>query len=327
MRVTRAWMGLSAIAASLVIMAGCVQPPEVASVPAERTGKVTLFERPDGLGQIALQVIDRREGRSTQALGLADDWDEVRLRLSSSKLRAARSASIAFGNPGFTAARQSTYATDALGQLPPASDYQLMVTIASQSIVLGQGASESISVLPGSVATVSIYVNTVGTISFYNADYITGIGTSLLASASLGYPELLADSAVEVSPNFPNTPADVPASQRFDKYYTELRSLSGTLLLATSSVSATSPQQILTLPALPAGTNEAIQRVTVVGLNASDEVIATKTRNILVLRGAGLGVDLNPLPSPSAAAYVAPAARPARVRTGPAILSVGSEHP
>lgn len=300
MRLARARMGLSAIAGALVLVAGCVQPREIAPAPASRTGKVTLFERPDGLGQIALQVVDRRQGFGAQALGQADDWDEVRLRLTSGKLRAPRQASITYGSAGFSSARQSTYATSTLGELPPASDYQLMVTLASQSVVLGQGASESISVLPGSVATVSIYINTVGDISFYNADYVTGVGTTLLASASLGYPELLANSLVDVAPNFPNVPGDVPTSQRFAAFYTELRSLGGTLLLATSSVSAAGAQT-LTLPTLPAGTHEAIQTVKVVGLNASNEVIATKTRNILVLRGAGLNLDLNPLPSPTPA--------------------------
>lgn len=301
MRSTRAWSGLSAVSLALVVMAGCTAPLEAPLAPAKPAAKVTLFERPDGLGQIALQVIDQRRGYGAQALGLADDWDEVRLRLTSSKLRAPKQASIALGDPAFAAPRQASYATDTLGQLPPGSDYMLMVTIASNSVVLGQGASESISVQPGSVATVSIYVNTVGNITFYSPEYVTGVGSPQVASASLGFPELLASSSVDVLPNFPAAPASVPTSQRFASFYTELRSLGGTLLLATSSVPfSAAAKQPLFLPSLPAGVNEAVQRVTLVGLNAANEVIATKTRNILVLRGAGLSVDLDPQPTPAA---------------------------
>ncbi|HEY9856659.1 MAG TPA: hypothetical protein V6D05_13030, partial [Stenomitos sp.] len=98
MRLTRAWSVLS-LAAALVAMAGCVQPFIGPTSPTTRPGKVTLFERPDGLGQIALQVIDQRAGYGTQALSQADNWDQVLLRLSSGKLRAPREATLAFGDP------------------------------------------------------------------------------------------------------------------------------------------------------------------------------------------------------------------------------------
>lgn len=309
MRKTRAWSGWI-VAATCGGLLGCAQPVPVSQQPS-RTGKVTLFERPDGLGQIALQVIDRRARFETQALALADDWDEVRLRLSSSKLQAPRQASLAFGDPSFSAPRQKTYATDTLGLLPPASDYQLMVTIASNSIVLGQGASASISVTPGSIATVSIYVNTVGNLTFTNADYVTATGSSEVASGSLGFPELVAGTAVDVAPNFPVAPADVPVAQRFDSFYTELRSLDGTLLVASSSVPfSPTAVQTINLPVLPAGALEAIRTVTVVGLNASQEVIATKRRPILALAGAGLTVDLDPPPPLPLAWRVRPLALP-----------------
>lgn len=300
MRLRRAWSATSLAAIGLVAMAGCVHPVDVPTTPKSRTGKVTLFERPDGLGQIALQVIDQRKGFGTQALSQADDWDEVRLRLSSSKLRAPRQASLVYGDASFTTLRQKTYQTDTLGLLPAASDYQLMVTLASHSIVLGQGASDSISVGPGSVATVSIYVNTVGDLTFVNSDYVTATGSLELASGSLGYPELVAGTAVVVQPNFPAVPPSVPASERFASLYTEVRSLDGTLLVPTSSVTVIEPaSQNVALPLLPAGTNEAVQRVTVVGLNSANEVIATKTRHILTMRGAGLSLDLDP-PLPTA---------------------------
>ncbi|HEY9857154.1 MAG TPA: hypothetical protein V6D05_15525, partial [Stenomitos sp.] len=182
--------------------------------------------------------------------------------------------------------------------------------IASNSVVLGQGASESISVGPGTVATVSIYINTVGNLTFYNSDYITATGSAELASGSLGFPELVAGTNVDVSPNFSAVPPDVPASQRFASFYTEVRALDGSLLIPTASVAVAPPfSQSLALPLLPAGSNEAVRKVTVVGLNSANQVIATKTRPILVVRGADLGLDLNP-PLPAVYRVTARKARP-----------------
>ncbi|MNX98699.1 hypothetical protein D3C86_1311170 [compost metagenome] len=69
----------------------------------------------------------------------------------------------------------------------------------------------------------------------------------------------------------------------------------GTLLNATNSVTVTgagSPSQTVTVPSLPAGDLEGVRDVTVVGLDASNNVVSRKTRKVLVQRGAGINVDL-----------------------------------
>lgn len=272
---------LAALAAATLTLVGCIAP---AAGPMQQQSdskapKINLFTNASGLGSLTMRVVDLRRGYGTQGVVDADPWDQLELRVNSSRLKAPRTSIIS--RPA-----SNSFSDPALTGLPPAGDYSLMVSLfATGSAVVGQGASDSIRLEAGRDATVSIYINTVGQISFDNPSYYA---SSSSATASFGFPQLLASSSIEVSTSFQNPSA-------FAHIYTELRDLGGALLNATFSSSVTSAgfaSQSLTVPVLSVGVAEGVREVTVVGLDASNRVVSRKTRKVVVQRPASVNVDL-----------------------------------
>ncbi len=287
---------LAILSGALLLAAGCVSPVINASRQGPLTvGKVSLYPNRDGLGSIAMRVIDERKGYGIQSVSDADNWSEVRVALSSPSALKTDKLDVV---PGSNA--QLTYSSQALQNLPPANDYRLLVALASGSIILGQGASESISVVPGTPTAVNIYINAAGNISFDHPIY--NVRSNIWDT--LGFPEVIAGSTVSVKTNFP-TNATNPTDQIVAKFAFELRDATGTIHVASTSVSApvfanaASPSILregtasVSLPPLPVGNNNSYYDATVFGLNSADKVLTTKTRKVLLLRGGTINATLN----------------------------------
>lgn len=295
LRRTMGWMTASLCAGALLLSGcGATSTGQATGVGSKR---VTLFQNANGLGGITMRVIDLgKGGYSTQAVADADDWDEIALRVSSSKLKTPRSASLKLGSD-FNTLRQTTYSTNALTQLPPGDDYTLTVSLATGSLLIAQGASESISIAAGATRNVTLYINTVGPINFFSNDYDIVSGTLSLVNGALGYPELISGTPIEVRPTF-SQDANTAANQQITGFTTEFRDLADNVLIASSSlgtqpVSSGSGAQAVTLPTLGLLTNEQVMKVTVFGLNSSGNVISTKSRNALLVKGGLMNSLLN----------------------------------
>lgn len=276
-------------------LAGCAAGVNQTKAPSQDLGPLQLFTHANGYGSLTMRLIDMRKGRTVQSVNDADTWDRIELRINSLKLRQPRVASMSFGDPGFNTWRQSTYSVPQLAQLPPANDYSLLVTLASQSAtsspLVGQGASTSINVGAGANVNVTIFINAVGQISFFNKDYYTATGSAGLANAGLGFPELVGGSTVDIETAFPNSPGS-PADQQFINWSYELRDLSDNVLVASpSAVAASQASRSWLVPTF--GSNEFVGRLTVLGYNNTGKVLASKTRGVLILRGATVSATLN----------------------------------
>jgi hypothetical protein len=287
---------LAILSGAFLLAAGCVSPVLNASRQGPPTvGKVSLYPNRDGLGSIAMRVIDERNGYGTQAVQDADDWSEVRVLLSSPTALKADKFDVVAGSNA-----QLTYSSQALQELPPANDYRLLVALASGSAILGQGATESVAVAPGTTTPVTIYINAVGNVSFDHPVY----HVRTFNFDAMGFPEVLAGSTVSVKTNFPMSESN-PVDQIVSKFAFELRDASGSIKVASTSVnapvfpSAASPSVLsegtasVSLPPLPAGNNNSYFHATVFGLNSADKVLTTKSRKILLLRGGTINATLN----------------------------------
>ncbi|MBO9539852.1 hypothetical protein J7643_04570 [bacterium] len=274
---------LAALAAATLTLVGCIAP---ASVPEQRDAatsvpKVKLFTNSTGLGSLTMRVVDQRRAYGTQAVADADPWDQLFLRVNSARLKGARMDTVLRN----VIPANNVFTSPVLTGLPPAADYQLLVSLATGSSIVGQGASSSIRLDAGKDATVSIYINTVGQIWFDSPTYVA---TASTATESIGFPMLMAEQPIDVLTSI------LPASP-FKAFYTEFRDQAGTLLNATTSVTVTgagSPSQTVTVPALSAGDPDAIRDVTIVGLDDANKVVSRRTRKVLVQRGAGISVNL-----------------------------------
>lgn len=290
MRVMRFPLGL-ALAATMLV--GCATAVVQRTTPQDSGAPINLFANPDGLGRLTMRLVDLRQGRSVQSVSDADDWNQVQVKISSAKLRAPREASMSLGDGNFTTLRQASYSVPQMAQLPPANDYQVLVAIASGSALLGQGASDSINVPAGGTVGVTIFINAVGNIGFYNSDYFTATGSAGLTNGSLGFPELVGSTSVDVQTFFANS-ASEPVSQKFAWWTFDVKDLSDNVLVSSASigdVSTTVASKSFTVPDMPS--NEFIGKVIVYGRNNTSTVLSTKQRNILILRGATISATLN----------------------------------
>lgn len=301
------WMGYG-LACGALLLIGCTANMVSTTKPSQTAGPINLFGNSHGYGSIVMRVVDERKGYGVQALADADSFDEVHIRLGGSKIP-TRFASMS-ANP------TQIYLSDKLGMLPPASDYNLVVSLASHSVLLrgpvlvGQGASESIDLVPGATKSVTIYINAVGDVKLLSNDYYVFNNSPEVSTDNriFGFPEILARSVVTAKATFSSDPA-IPPSQRIHYFRMQLNDPAGAVMpdadgVALSSASATSSidasgtgYRPFKVPAISA--NEALGYLTIYGINydasnSVERVISTKTRGILMLKGATLSVDLNP---------------------------------
>ena len=271
-------------------------------------GSLSLFDNPHGYGALVMRVVDQRRGYGVQALADADAFDEVQIRLGGSKIT-PRLATM-------SAAPNNQYHSDKLGMLPPGSDYNLIVSLASKSVMLngpvlvGQGAAENINVMPGSTQSVTVYINAVGDIKLVSGDYLVSSSSIQVSSGNriYGFPEVLSTSLVTAQASF-SQDAAIPESQKIHHMRLQLTDSLGNVLFQPNgqqlaSASATSSifpeglgQRAFSVPDFTG--NEAIAWLTVYGMHVdpvtqNERVISTKTRGILMLKGATLSVDLGP---------------------------------
>ncbi len=302
------WTGYG-VAMGAMLLIGCsanllgTSPGRVSS-----GGKVSLFDNPNGYGALVMRVVDQRRGYGVQALADAGAYDEVQIRIGGSKIQ-PRLATMS-ANP------IHRYQSDTLGMLPPGSDYNLIVSLASQSVVLGgkvlvgQGAVENINVQPGSTQSVTVYINAVGDITLFGNGYHVTHSSPEIATGSpgFGFPEVLSTSIVTAQASF-SQDAAVPPSQRINHIRLQVTDGLGNILFqpdgqqlasgsATSSLSATGvAQRPFSVPVFPGV--EQVAWLTIYGMHLDpatqqETVIGTKTRGILMLKGATLSVNLNP---------------------------------
>lgn len=278
---------LATLAAATLTLVGCTAP---AAGPAQQamtaTPKVKLFTNSTGLGSLTMRVVDMRQGYGTQAIVDADPWDQLELRINSGRLKAPRVDNIARG----AVPANNSVNSGILSNLPPASDYSLLVSLfATGSALVGQGASDSINVQAGTDATVSIYINSVGQISFDSPVYFAA---SSSAAPTFGFPMLVSNTQLILQSFFPPAPN---GASPFKSFKAEWRDLGGALEFVTPTASIPvggMATQSFQVPNLPAGPHEVVRDVTVIGLDAANNVISRKNRKVLVQRAATLSVDL-----------------------------------
>lgn len=281
------------------VLSGCI-PSALTPVTSEATrgGKIALLPNQSGMGAIAVRVIDQRKGFGTQAFWHVDDFEDVRIAVSSpTMLKQPRMDKVA-GNR-----ETATYTSDALRALPPANDYRVMVALASGSVIVGQGAVAGIPLLPGEVTPVSIYINSVGWSHFDSADYEV---RGELPGLPGFFQGLIEGTPITLNVDFPwagNTPdEDQVASVAVDIFDEETQAV----VVASSSANAAvtwtpnEPQVPrlgfidFNLPILPGNEPWRLYRSRIYGLNAAGAVITTKTADhpFFLLKGASITVDL-----------------------------------
>jgi hypothetical protein len=301
------WTGYG-VALGAMLLIGCTA--NMAGTGPDRLapgGKFSLFDNPNGYGSLVMRVVDQRQGYGVQAIAHADPFDEVQIRLGGTKIT-PRLATM-------SATASNQYHSDKLGMLPP-GDYNLVVSLASQSIVLGgpvlvgQGAVEGINVLPGSTKSVTVVINSVGDIRLLSSDYVVANSSPEVSATNriFGFPELVSTSLITAEASFSEDPA-TPPSQKIHYTRLQVTDTNGNVLFqpngqqlasmsATSSIVAVgSSFRAFVVPKI-AG-NEAIAWLTIFGihhdpLTNTEKVISTKTRGMLMLKGATLSVDLGP---------------------------------
>lgn len=289
------WRSLLVAAGTMVVAAGCVGPMLTGEQPRTSSpGKVSLFPNSNGMGAITMRVFDERKAFGTQSVADADDWDNIKVALSSTMaLHGTKSGVIPSGTY-----RQTTYNADLLSELPPATDYRLMVAIASGSAILGQGASESIVVKPGETTPVSIYINALGQIKFWHPVYKV-LNSNYGSILGYTFPELIAGSTVSVKTEFPFNLTD-PVDQQVTEVKVEIRDLSEGIKVAsesaTASVTVNGASRSVDVPVMfpnDLTASGSVRSVTLFGVNASGSVISTKRRQILLLKPGSVSANLN----------------------------------
>jgi hypothetical protein len=305
------WTGYG-VATGAMLLIGC--SANMVGLAPERVrpaGSLSLFDNPNGYGALVMRVVDERRGYGVQSLADAESYDEVQIRLGGSKIT-PRLATM-------SATASHRYQSDKLGMLPPGSDYNLVVSLASQSIVLGgpllvgQGAVENINVIPGSTQSVTVYINSVGDIKVLSTDYVVSHSSPQVSTPNRmhGFPEVLSTSVITAQASF-SQDAAIPPSQRVHHIRLQVTDGLGNVLFqpdgqelasssATSSVSGSGMAfRAFAVPNFPG--NEAIGWLTIYGMNVdpvtqAERVIGSKTRGFLMLKGATLSVDLSPPPA------------------------------
>ena len=302
------WTGYS-VALGAMLLIGCSANMLGTSPDRAKTaGKVSLFDNPNGYGSLVMRVVDQRRGYGVQSLADAEQYDEVQIRLGGSKIQ-PRSATM-------SANADHRYQSNELGMLPPGSDYNLIVSLASHSVILnsrilvGQGAAENIEIFPGATRSVTVYINAVGGITLYGDRYRVTHSSPEVGDETqgFGFPEVVADTVVSAEASFSQDPA-IPASQKITHIRLQLTDGLGNTLFepggqelasssATSSVSVVgSAFRAFHVPVFPGV--EKVAWLTIYGMHLDpftqkETVIGTKTRGLLMLKGATLSADLNP---------------------------------
>lgn len=291
------WRSLLVAAGTMVAAAGCVGPMLTGEQPRTSSpGKVSLFPNSNGMGAITMRVFDERKAFGTQAVADADDWDRIDVALSSTTALHGTKTGAIPSAPGNN--RQTTYSANLLSELPPASDYRLLVAVATGSAVLGQGASESIVVKPGETTAVNIYINALGQIKFWHPIYKVLTG-NYGPTVGVAFPEVLAGSTVSVKTEFPFNPAD-PADQHVTEVQVEVRDLGEVIKVATDSATASvavvaasrSADVPVMFPNDLGAATASVRSVTLFGLNSSKKVITTKKRQVLLVKPGSVSTTL-----------------------------------
>jgi|GEM_PF-3518476 len=306
------WTGYG-VALGAMLLIGCsANMAGTSPAQVKTSGKISLFDNPHGYGSLQMRIIDQRRGYGVQAIEQAEPYDEVQIRLNGSKIPNARFATM-------SADPSHQYQSDVLGMLPPGSDYNLIVSLASRSVslnsllVVGQGAAEGIEVLPGTSRSVTVLINTVGDIVLLGDNYEVSSGSPELSEnhLGLGFPEVLSNSHVAILPYFPDD-SDMPESQRINRVRFQLTDNEGFILSDADGNPLASSSHFVNLfdeggfpefkvPLI--SSNEQVAWLTLFGLHVEpgtqeqgerETVIGSKTRGLLMLKGATLSVEVSP---------------------------------
>ncbi|MNX16096.1 hypothetical protein D3C86_459560 [compost metagenome] len=283
---------------TLVTLTGCAPALPPSATEAQADGKISLFPNRNGMGSIAVRVVDQRKGYGTQAFWDADDFDKVRIGVSSAKMLKQMRVDTVAGN------RQlDTYSTDALKALPPSDDYRVLVALTSEGTVVAQGAVTGIHLFPGQVTPVTVYINSVGESYFDSTEYEV---RGELPGLPDYFQGLMEGSTVSFEVEFPWDPAS-PTDQKvtevaldiFDDETQEIL-VSSASARATVVASANEPESPrvgvidLTFPMLPGNEPWRLYQGRIYGLNSNSQVITTKNGRhpFYLLKGASITVEL-----------------------------------
>lgn len=299
MRVQRQVRSAALVLAAWGLLSGCIPTALTPATPeTTRGGKIALLPNQSGLGAIAVRVIDQRKGFGTQAFWHVDDFEDVRIAVSSETMLKQPRLDKVPGNR-----ETETYSSNVLRSLPPANDYRVMVALASGSVIVGQGAVADISLLPGEVTPVSIYINSVGWDHFDSADYEV---RGELPGVPGFFQGLIEGTPITLNVDFPwagNTPEqDQVASVAVDIFDDETQAVVVASSSANAAVTWTPNEPEIprlglidfTLPLLPGNEYWRLYRSRIYGLNSAGAVVTTKTADspFFLLKGASITVDL-----------------------------------
>lgn len=315
-----------ALVTSLLTLAGCAAVLPTVTPKSEDGTRISLFPNRNGMGGIAVRVIDKRKGYSTQAFWDVDDFDTVRIAVSSvKKLKDVRVDEIDGDR------ETNTYSSDKLKALPPSDDYRLVVSLRSGDTVVGQGAATNIVLTPGQITPVTVYINSVGGIDFGSDDYyvwgdwpfelpgewpygLMGLVEGSTASLRVYFPwdpqtadeDQVAKVALEIFDN--ETKVTLVASESahaeviLDEEYPELPPNNENPEYGEGPEFPEFPEfpprvGVITfeVPPMPSQEPWRLYRARVYGLNRASEVITTRTESepFIVMKGASIVVNFD----------------------------------
>lgn len=277
-------------------------PTALTPVTSETTRgpKISLLPTQSGMAAIAVRVVDQRKGYGTQGVWNVDDFEEVRISVHSPQMLPQPRVDSLPRNEGQT---DYTYNSDILRGLPPSNDYKLLVALANDNVIVGQGGVNNIALTPGQVKSVTVYINAIGQAYFVSDEYEV---RGELYGMHDYFTGLIEGSTVRLQVSVPWDPTSA-ADQQVTKVAMDIYDeLTETVAVASDSAFATlvweagdpeSPRYgefTFQLPALEGNDAWQLYRSRFYALNANGQVLSTKTPAdpFYLMRGATITVDL-----------------------------------
>lgn len=312
-----------ALVTSLLTLAGCAAVLPTVTPKSEEGTRISLFPNRNGMAGIAVRVIDQRKGFRTQAFSDVDDFDTVRIAVSSVKKLKEMRVDTLEGDR-----ETKTYSSDKLKALPPSDDYRLVVSLRSGDTIVGQGAATNIVLTPGQLTPVTVYINAVGGMYFDSNEYniwgelpfevpggdtsdIRGLVEGSFVSLGVYFPwdpqtaeeDQVSKVALDI---FDHETGDILVASSSARADVTLEAYEGNPEIPPNNVSPEPPEEPefpefpprsgvigFDVPPMPGQEPWRLYRARVYGLNSASKVITTRTESdpFIVMKGASITVN------------------------------------
>jgi hypothetical protein len=263
---------------ALILLAGCTGG--IANAP-RTPAEFPLFTTNDGYSSLNVSLIDVR--KTIQTVTDLEDADRVEFTLTSAtNLMSPKkaTASISLPLPG-GANSQPISGITAFTGLRPGNDYVLRADIYKTSYTAvnlrAQGISDLITLNAGENKTVSVKINAIGKVQLTTSAFGNKVDTMEVVSGDT----VTVNTLVKADEN--------PLLKTVEVYFFGTNANATKLGAVTTSVPAGSAPAMVTWPVPAISGNSDTGLLYVLGYDASNTVIARKTRVMTVSKGASIG--------------------------------------